>query len=85
MRIYSEKWTRKEIHRTITELKNDKLIAHIGNDYFKVTEWGHDCVCHIMHTDNYHEALRKLKTFGVFHPDMVRDKIMSQEEANELK
>lgn len=84
MRDYPDKWDRKEINKAITELKNDKLIAHLGGNYFKVTGWGHDCVCEIMHTDDYGKALRKLKELGVFHKDMVQEGIVTEKEVKEL-
>jgi len=84
MKDYPSKWEKKEIHKSITELKNDKLIAHLGFNYFKVTGWGHDCVCKIMHNNNYERALRKLSELGVFHKDMVQYGIVSEKDVKEL-
>jgi len=65
-----DKWTKKEIHRAITELKKDLLISHCGHNYFKVTEWAYDAVCKATRCSDFHKALHRLRKARVYHREM---------------
>ena len=84
-RDFPDKWTRKEIHRAITELKKDLLIAHCGHDYYKVTSWAHDALLSATGCRSHEKALMKLKEARVYHKDMATFGTLKTEEEKECE
>lgn len=74
------KYTQEEIYNKISELSNKKLIVGEDEDWFRVTEWAHDGVMTLKQDATYRECLQILKECGVYHPDMLQNRIITQSE-----
>jgi len=79
MHEHPDKYTKDEINKEISELKKKWLIVKNDGMLF-VSEWSHDAIIKATGQKSFQCALRRLKQFGVYHPDMLRDKIITEDE-----
>jgi hypothetical protein len=83
IRDSSGKYTQEEIYSKISELSNKKLIVGEEEDWIRVTEWAHDGVMTLKKDASYRECLQILKDCGVYHPDMLRNRVITETEKDE--
>jgi hypothetical protein len=77
------KYTRKQVHRAINELKRDMLIIHCGYSNYMVREWANVSVTIGTGHDDRTKAFRRLIREGVFHDDMYTEGLVALEDVPE--
>ena len=78
-------FTRIEIEKTISELKKKWLIINVGGGHFQVTEFSNSGIEKAMGKRDWIWCLKRLKDLGVHHPDMLRDRIITEQEEKEYR
>jgi hypothetical protein len=75
-------WTDDAIRVAIDELEKDGLIVNVEEEctHYLVTEWAHDGIMTLTKIDNFQKALEKLREMGIYHRDMVRYGIITEEQ-----
>jgi len=68
-------FSREEIEKEIEKLTKIGLIVN-NEGWLQVSEWSNDAVIEAF-GDNY---LKKMKKMGIFHPDMLKDNVITQKE-----
>jgi len=75
--------SREVVLQAIKELDEEWHIVNVDSEdapYYKVTAWAHDGVCIRTGKESYTEALQVLKENRIYHRDMLRYGIVTEEE-----
>lgn len=80
-REHGDKYSEQEIKDTIDNLKRKLLVVSEDDGYLHVTDCSHDSIVEATGSEDFIDALKKLKELKIFHPDMVRYGVISKEDA----
>ena len=69
-------YSKKDVHRALSQMKRDWLVVHRGYGYYTVTAWSQDGVFELTHAKTFKRGLEILASKGVFHCDMDREGVV---------
>lgn len=65
-------FSKKDIHRELSEMRRLWLVIHRGGGYYTVTAWSRDGILELTGASTFDKALRILESKGIYHCDIRR-------------